>query len=106
MREITQSKLWELYIGTAKRAYEQGQQKEAEEILTTALNELSNLLDERKFVLAEVQWVLANIYRDQGRFAEAEPLYTWALSMAEATWGKNHLRVAKILEDYSSFFCE
>jgi len=45
---------------------------------------------------------LAGLYQDQGKYAEAEPLYQRALAIAELTLGPAHPNVATSLENYAS----
>ncbi len=104
MSAITQTKLWEMYIDSARHAHERGQSKVAEEILINALNELSDVVETRKVLLIEVQRALANIYRSEGRFMEAEPLYRWALAMAEAGFGRTTGYAAPIIEDMATCY--
>ena len=44
---------------------------------------------------------LAELYRAQGRYAEAEPLYQRALAIREKTLGPEHPNVATCLENYA-----
>ena len=45
---------------------------------------------------------LALLYKDQGRYAEAEPLYKRALAIWEKALGPEHPHVATILENYAA----
>jgi tetratricopeptide (TPR) repeat protein len=42
---------------------------------------------------------LAELYRAQGRYAEAEPLYTHALAIGEKQFGPEHPNVATLLRN-------
>ena len=44
---------------------------------------------------------LANLYRDQGRYAKAEPLFKRALAIFEKALGPEHPNVAQSLENYA-----
>ncbi len=44
---------------------------------------------------------LAELYRAQGRYAEAEPLYKRALAIFEKALGPGHPLVAQSLENYA-----
>ncbi len=44
---------------------------------------------------------LALLYQDQGRYADAEPLYKRALAIAENVLGPEHPNVAPSLENYA-----
>lgn len=104
MNQITQTKLWEMYIDSAKHAFERGEEKVAEDILTSALKELCEIIDTRKLILIEAQRTLANIYSKGGRYSEAEPLYKWALAMAEANFGRGNSNVVPVLEDLATSY--
>ena len=45
---------------------------------------------------------LANLYRDRGRYAEAEPFYKRALAIKEKALGPAHPHVATSLENYAA----
>ncbi len=47
---------------------------------------------------------LAELYRAQGHYAEAEPLYQRSLAIFEKTLGPEHPHVAAILENYAALF--
>ncbi len=49
---------------------------------------------------------LAALYNDQGRYAEAEPLYERALAILEKTLGPEHPNLASTLENYSALLRE
>jgi len=42
---------------------------------------------------------LAELYREQGKYSEAEPLYRRALAILEKTLGPEHPKVATVLEN-------
>ena len=45
---------------------------------------------------------LAELYRAQGKYAEAEPLYKRALAIWEKALGPEHPNVAKSLQNYAA----
>lgn len=47
---------------------------------------------------------LAELYRTQGKYAEAEPLYTQALEILEKVLGPNHPNVATVLENMAELY--
>ena len=49
---------------------------------------------------------LAELYRTQGKYAEAEPLYKRSLAILEKVLGPNHPDVAKSLEIYAALLQE
>ncbi len=49
---------------------------------------------------------LALVYDDQGRYAEAEPLYQRSLMISEIALGPEHPHVATSLENYATLLRE
>ena len=49
---------------------------------------------------------LARLYYDQGRYAQAEPLYQRSLAIAEKALGPEHPDVANSLENYATLLRE
>ncbi len=49
---------------------------------------------------------VALLYEDQGKYAEAEPLYKRALAIVEKALGPDHPTVAQALENYASLLRE
>ncbi len=49
---------------------------------------------------------LAELYRAQGRYAEAEPLYQRALAICEKVLGLEHPAVATSLQNYAALLRE
>ncbi len=49
---------------------------------------------------------LAELYRAQGRYAEAEPLFKRALAIVEKSLGPEHPHVAKALQNYAALLRE
>lgn len=47
---------------------------------------------------------LAELYRIQGRYLEAEPLYQQVLEMRISLWGEEHLDIAESLNNLGSFY--
>ena len=45
---------------------------------------------------------LASLYRAQSRFAQAEPLHQWALTLQRKALGPDHPEVAESLEEYAA----
>lgn len=43
---------------------------------------------------------LANVYRDQRRYADAEPLYRRAVAVKEKSYGPDHPRLVPVLDSY------
>jgi tetratricopeptide (TPR) repeat protein len=75
----------------------------------TAVTELKRALEIRKKVqgddhrdVAVTTHLLANAYRDVGNYPAAEDDYKRARALAEKCYGKSHVGVAKVLEDYAA----
>ena len=89
---------WESYITAAQQAYQQADYAEAEKQSEAALKEAEAFDDVR---LATSLNNLALLYKAQGRYAEAEPLYQRALAIREKALGPEHPDVATSLENYA-----
>jgi len=89
---------WESYITAAQQAYQQADCAEAEKQSEAALKEAEAFDDVR---LATSLNNLALLYKAQGRYAEAEPLYQRALAIREKALGPEHPDVATSLENYA-----
>ena len=73
---------WESYITAAQQAYQQADYAEAEKQLEAALKE-AEAFGPDDVRLATSLNNLALLYKAQGRYAEAEPLYKRALAINE-----------------------
>ena len=82
---------WETYMDAATAAYQQGNYPEAEKQLVAALKEAERLAPPDLPVGVSII-ALAGVYDAQGRYAEAEPLYEWALANPEADIRPAHER--------------
>jgi tetratricopeptide (TPR) repeat protein len=90
--------------------HELGRDKEAEPLLNRALaiqqkalrrSGASPLTDQN---VAIVLAPLATIYRDQGRYADAEKLYLQALALKEKWFGRDHFTLAPHLNDLALLY--
>lgn len=57
------------------------------------------LLGEEHSMMATSLGNLANLYKDQGRFSEAEPLYEEALKILERAFGNQHMKTKTIRKE-------
>ena len=89
----TQDLSWEEYTEAGLEAYEQARYDEAEESYLAALEEAEKFGDQDSR-LATVLNNLALLYQDQGKYAEAEPLYQRALPIREKALGPEHPDIA------------
>ena len=95
---LAQTDSWENRNAAGKVAYEQGDYAEAERHFAAALKiaEAFGANDPR---LGTTLNNLAELYQDQGRYGEAEPLYKRALAIREKALGPEHPDVATSLDD-------
>ncbi len=77
---------WQTHMAAGDKAYQQGNHPEAEKQLVAALKEAEGFgpQDPR---LATTLNNLALLYDDQGKYAEAEPLYQRSLAIVEKALG-------------------
>ena len=80
---------WDEYLSNGAKAYEQRRYSEAEQWLQDALREAERFRpnDSR---LATTLDDLAEVYRAQGKFAEAAPLYERSMAIREKAVGPEH----------------
>ena len=79
---------WDRYMEAAGKAYQQADYDEAEKLLLAALQEAEKFGEEDRRLAASLN-NLALLYRAQGRYAEAEPLYQRSLAMREQALGRS-----------------
>jgi tetratricopeptide (TPR) repeat protein len=92
--------MWERFNMTGQQAMVQGRWADAERDFKTALveAEAAGRLDRR---LPITLTNLANCYRHQGRYAEAEPLYKRALQVKITQVGPVSYDLIPIMENYA-----
>ncbi|MCH8267055.1 MAG: tetratricopeptide repeat protein [Acidobacteria bacterium] len=91
---------WESYIQAGEAAYEQGNYAEAEKQFLAALQEAENFGPEDPRLATSLN-NLAVVFRAQGKYEEAEPLYQRSLAIDEKALGPEHPKVATTLENYA-----
>ena len=98
-----QKTVWEQYQRAGVHAYKQGLYTEAEQQLTTALEEAERLglPDQRLTVSLSI---LALVYSAQNQPEKAEPLYQRLLILRETTLGPDHLEVAACLDNLAEVY--
>jgi tetratricopeptide (TPR) repeat protein len=79
-------------------AYQQGRYGDAERLLVNALKRSERGAPEAPDLAAALAR-LADLYRAQARYEEAEPLYRRAIALEEGTHGGEHPRVARVLNN-------
>ncbi len=92
---------WETLMAEAVKAYQQADYVEAEKLLLAALQEAEKFGEQDpRFAISLNN--LAELYRAQGNYAQAEPLYQRALAIREKALGPEHPHVAMVLENYAA----
>jgi tetratricopeptide (TPR) repeat protein len=89
---------WEYYMAEGAKAYQNGQETNAEMFYLAALEDIQNagLEDPR---LAVTLNALAILYHTQSQYAQAEPLYQRVLKLLEQTIGPDHPTLATTLNN-------
>ena len=91
-----QSTHWETSTDAGLEAQRQGRYGEAEEHFSAALKEAENFGPEDHRLATSLS-NLAELYRGQGKYAEAEPFYQRTLAILEKALGPEHPYVATSL---------
>ena len=94
---------WESYITAAQQAYQQADYAEAEKQLEAALTE-AEAFGPDDVRLATSLNNLAELYRIQGKYAEAEPLNKRSLVIDEKALGPEHPAVATSLNNLALIY--
>ena len=79
---LAQQTQWEKLNGAGMEAYERGRYAEAEKLWLAALKEAETFGGEHPRLATSLN-NLAELYRAQGRYAQAEPLHQRALAIRE-----------------------
>jgi len=95
--------LWEKDNVAGGQAYQQGRYAEAQKSLLAALEQAEKFGDDN-FLLATSLNNLAELYRTQGKYAEAEPLHQRALAIWEKALGPGHPNVAMSLNNLANLY--
>ncbi len=96
---------WDRYIDAGTEAYQQANYAEAEKQWTDALREAEKFGPEDPRLATSLN-NLGELYRLQGKYAEAEPLYQRSLAIWEKALGPEHPDVAMVLENYAGLLRE
>ncbi len=92
---------WDSIMDGAVEAYQQADYAQAEKLFLAALKEAEKFGDQDPRLAASLN-NLAELYRAQGKYTQAEPLYRRALAIWEKTLGPEHPDVATDLENYAA----
>ncbi len=98
-----QGDLWETYMDAATAAYQQGNYPEAEKQLEAALKEAEGFGPQDPRLATSLN-NLALLYKTQGKYGEAEPLYKRTLAIFEKALGPEHPHVATNLNNLAELY--
>ncbi len=94
---------WETYNSAGNKAYEQGDYAEAEKQWLAGLREAEKFGEQDPRYATSLN-NLAGVYRTQGRYAQAEPLYQRSLAIKEKALGPEHPAVATGLNNLAALY--
>jgi tetratricopeptide (TPR) repeat protein len=89
---------WEHYMAEGAKAYQNGQETNAEMFYLAALEDVQNAGPEDPRLAATLN-TLAVLYHSQRKYAQAEPLYQRVLKLLEQTIGPDHPTLATTLNN-------
>ena len=89
---------WEHYMAEGAKAYQDGQESNAEMFYLAALQDLQNAGPEDPRLAATLN-TLAVLYHAQKKYTQAEPLYQSVLKLLEQTVGPDHPTLATTLNN-------
>jgi len=89
---------WEQYMAEGAKAYQDGQETNAEMFYLAALEDVQNVGPDDPRLAATLN-TLAVLYHTQGKYAQAEPLYQRVLTLLEQTVGPDHPTLATTLNN-------
>ena len=92
---------WESYNAAGVDAYQRGDYADAEKQWSDGLKEAEEFGPEDPRLASSLN-ILAELYRAQDRYTEAEPLYKRALAIREKALGPEHPDVAQRQENYAA----
>ena len=97
-RARAQGTRWEHYMAEGVKAYQSGQETNAEMFYLAALEDVENAGPEDPRLAATLN-TLAVLYHTQRKYAQAEPLYQRVLKLLEQTIGPDHPTLATTLNN-------
>jgi len=92
---------WESQMAVGAKAYQEGHYGDAEKSFVAAVKEAEGFGPDDPRLATSLN-NLAEVYRAQGRYGEAEPLDKRALAIWEKALGPEHPDVATSLENYAA----
>ena len=100
---LAQATLWDVYIKDGNQAKDQGQYAKALKLYTLALEEAEKFGPADPRLAASLN-ILALLYKTQGDYAKAEPLYKRSLAIREKALGPDHPDVAESLNNLAELY--
>jgi tetratricopeptide (TPR) repeat protein len=97
-RVSAQGTRWEQYMAEGAKAYQNGQETNAEQFYLAALVDVQNAGPEDPRLAATLN-ALAVLYHTQKKYAQAESLYQQVLKLLEQTVGPDHPTLATTLNN-------
>ncbi len=91
---------WDSIMADAAKAHQQADYAQAEKLFLAALKEAEKFGEQDPRFAASLN-NLAELYRAQGKYAQAEPLFQRALIVLTRAVGPEHPHVATLLENYA-----
>ncbi len=91
---------WDKHNASGTAAYQHGRYIEAEKSFSAAVTEAEKFGAQNRRLATSLNNLGANS-EEQGKYAEAEPLYKHSLQICQKTLGPNHPQVATSLENYA-----
>src|SRR5579859_3520848 len=98
-----QQVLWETYRDAGLQQYQAGHYPEAEKLLRSALQAAEQLNPGGRRV-AKTLNDLGLLYEAQGKYAEAEPLYTRSLAIMQSIRGADDFETATVMSNLANFY--
>src|SRR5713101_2994948 len=95
---MAQGTRWEYYMAEGVKAYQKGQETNAEMFYLAALEDVEHAGPEDPRLAATLN-TLAVLYHTQRKYAQAEPLYQRVLKLLEQTIGPDHPTLATTLNN-------
>ncbi len=94
---------WDSIMADAVKAYQQADYAQAEKLLLAALKEAEKFGNQDPRLAISLN-NLAELYRAQGKYSEAEPLYQRALAIDEKALGPEHPDLATDLNNLAALY--
>src|SRR5215471_1857067 len=89
---------WEHYMAEGAKAYQDGQETNAEMFYLAALEDVQSAgSDDSRLAVTLNAWAV--LYHTQSKYAQAEPLYQRVLKLLEQTIGPDHPTLATTLNN-------